>query len=116
MGAPGQTHGYPGMKRTVSATLLPCQCLQPMKSWLETALVCVAMAQAAGGETEPSKALSPLHFHTLLFNKTVRCCVWACSPILGLPVALIVYSFAGEKQMPTLRIAKVLEIWEHGLF
>lgn len=59
MGAPGQTRGYRGMKRTASATLLPCECLQPMKSWLETALVCVAMAQAAGGETEPSKALFP---------------------------------------------------------
>lgn len=116
MGAPGQTRGYPGMKRTVSATFLPCECLQPMKSWLETALVCVAMAQAAGGETEPSKALSSLHLHALLFSKTVRCCVWDCFPILGLPVPLIVYSFAGEKQMPTPRIARVLGIWEHGLF
>lgn len=87
-----------------------------MKSWLETALVCVAMAQAAGGETEPSKSLSPLHSHALLFSKIVRCYVWACSPTLGLPVALIVHSFAGEKQMPTQRIAKVLGIWEYGLF
>lgn len=116
MGALGQTRGYPGMKRTVSATLLPCECLQPMKSWLKTALVCVAMTQAAGGEPEPSKALSPLHFHALLFSKTVRCCVWTCFPILGLPVPLIVYSFAGEKQMPTPRIARVLGIWKRGPF
>lgn len=60
MDAPGRTCGHPGMKRTASATLLPYGCLQPMKSRLETARVCVEMAQAAEAETEQSIALLPL--------------------------------------------------------
>lgn len=40
-----------------------------MKPWLDTALVYLAMAQVAGAETEPSIALSLLHFPELLFSK-----------------------------------------------